>query len=53
MSIGAQIISKGQVKDTGVIAPELAFDPEKMFNELEKRNIIVHKELNMLDNNES
>ena len=33
----------------GVIAPELAFDPEDMFDELEKRKIIVHKELNMLD----
>jgi lysine 6-dehydrogenase len=50
MSIGAQMIISGHVKATGVIAPELAFDPETMFDELEKRSIIVHKELNVLDN---
>jgi len=50
MSIGAQMIIKGHVKAIGVIAPELAFDPETMFSELEKRSIIVHKEFNVLDN---
>jgi len=42
MSIGAQMIIRGQVKAKGVIAPELAFDPEEMFDELEKRSIMVH-----------
>jgi len=46
MSIGAQMISRDQVKTTGVIAPELAFDPEEMFSELEKRSIIVHIDMN-------
>ncbi len=46
MGIGAQMISKGLVKGTGVIAPELAFSPEEMFTELEKREIFVHKQVN-------
>ncbi|KKK62091.1 hypothetical protein LCGC14_3007810, partial [marine sediment metagenome] len=48
MGIGAQMISKGLVKSTGVIAPELAFSPEEMFAELEKRDIFVHKQVNVL-----
>lgn len=52
MSIGAQMISKGQVNGTGVIAPELAFVPDEMFTELEKRGIIVHKQLNVINKNE-
>ncbi|HEA69635.1 MAG TPA: saccharopine dehydrogenase [Desulfobacterales bacterium] len=48
MGIGAQMISKGLVKGTGVIAPELAFSPEEMFAELEKRDIFVHKQVNVL-----
>ncbi len=48
MGIGAQMISKGLVKGTGVIAPELAFSPEEMFAELEKREIFVHKQINFL-----
>ena len=42
MSIAAQLILDGQVADTGVIAPELAFDPELVFSELEKRQITVN-----------
>lgn len=48
MGIGAQMISNGLVKGIGVIAPELAFSPEKIFLELEKRGIIVHKQVNVL-----
>ena len=48
IGIGAQMTSKGRVKGTGVIALELAFSPEEMFAELEKRGIIVHKQVNVL-----
>jgi|TARA_B100000315_G_scaffold85622_1_gene78475 hypothetical protein len=48
MGIGAQMTSKGRVKGSGVIALELAFSPEEMFAELEKRGIIVHKQVNVL-----
>jgi saccharopine dehydrogenase-like NADP-dependent oxidoreductase len=42
MSIGAQILGKGLVKTAGVITPEEAFDPETVFAELEKRQILIH-----------
>ena len=42
MSIAAQLILDGKVSGTGVIAPELAFDPELVFSELEKRQISIN-----------
>ena len=41
MSIAAQLILDGQISDIGVIAPELAFKPELVFSELEKRKILI------------
>jgi saccharopine dehydrogenase-like NADP-dependent oxidoreductase len=41
MAIAAQIIAKGEVKQTGVVMPEFAFDPEEIFRELEKRQIFI------------
>ena len=41
LSIGAQMIAKGQVKSKGVIAPEAAFDPKAFIKELAKREIKV------------
>ncbi len=49
MSIGAQIIAEGKVERTGVLAPEQAFEPAEIFQELEKRQIFVHEEINALD----
>ncbi len=42
MGIAAGIIARGGVKRTGVVTPELAFDPEEIFRELEKRRILIH-----------
>ena len=42
MSIAAQLILDGQVGAVGVVTPELAFDPEVVFAELEKRQILIH-----------
>ena len=42
MSIGAQLIAKGQAFSTGVVAPEMAFDVDVVFKELEKRQIRIH-----------
>jgi saccharopine dehydrogenase-like NADP-dependent oxidoreductase len=42
MSIGAQMLGKGMVKETGVIAPEEAFEPQAVFDELKRREILVH-----------
>ena len=44
LSIGAQQIAAGQSRDVGTVAPELAFDANEVFDELKKRQIIVHHE---------
>lgn len=49
MSIGAQIIARGKVERTGVLAPEQAFNPTEIFRELQKRRIFVHEKINALD----
>lgn len=40
-SIAAQLILNGEVCGPGVLAPELAFSPEKFFAELAKRKIVI------------
>lgn len=45
MSIGAQMIAHGQVRGSGVMAPELAFEPAAVFTELAERGIIIHKKI--------
>lgn len=42
MAIAAEIIARGGVKRAGVVMPEFAFDPEEIFQELEKRRILIH-----------
>lgn len=45
LSIGAQMIARGEVLGTGVLPPERAFPAEPFFRELAKRGIIVHEEI--------
>ena len=49
MSIAAQLIAMGKAKDTGLLIPEYAFEPQDVFDELEKRGIYIHEEVNYLD----
>ena len=42
MSIAAKLILDQQASAVGVVTPELAFDPELVFAELEKRQIAIH-----------
>ncbi len=42
MGIATAMIAKGKVKRTGVVMPEFAFDPEEIFQELKKRQILIH-----------
>jgi saccharopine dehydrogenase-like NADP-dependent oxidoreductase len=42
-SIVAQMIMSGAIKETGVLPPEVAVDPQPFFQELAKRNIIMRK----------
>lgn len=48
MAIGTQMIVHSKAKGSGVVAPELAFDPSEVFKELEKRQILVHEKITML-----
>jgi saccharopine dehydrogenase-like NADP-dependent oxidoreductase len=48
MSIGAQMLAKGMVNQTGVITPEEAFDPAKVFAELARRDIHIHEKSEIL-----
>ncbi|MGG4489665.1 saccharopine dehydrogenase family protein [Metabacillus idriensis] len=51
-AIAAELIAKGEVKKKGIVIPEDAFaDPVKIFNQLEKRGIFIHEEINKLDEN--
>ena len=43
LSIGAQMIARGDVKARGVVPPETAIDPEVFFAELAKRRIEIHE----------
>jgi len=45
MSVGTQLIMAGRSKGTGVVAPELAFDPGEFFDELAKRRILIHERI--------
>jgi saccharopine dehydrogenase-like NADP-dependent oxidoreductase len=42
-SIAAQMIIANQVEKKGVLAPEVALDPDLFFSELEKRNITIKR----------
>ena len=48
MSVGAQMLGKGMVSHHGVLTPEEAFDPAKVFVELAKRDIHIHEKIEIL-----
>jgi len=41
MGIGALMMLRGQANGTGTVAPELAFDTQAVFDEMEKREMLV------------
>jgi saccharopine dehydrogenase-like NADP-dependent oxidoreductase len=45
LSIGAQMIGRGDVKARGVVPPETALDPEIFIGELAKRRIEIHTQV--------
>ncbi len=49
MAIATEIIAKGLVKKSGVLIPEEAFDPEMIFEELERRKINIHEEIEVVN----
>ena len=44
LSIGVQMISRGDVKMNGIVPPETAFDPDIFIAELAKREIVIHEQ---------
>lgn len=48
LSIGAQMITRGDVEIRGVVPPETALDPLIFFDELKKRGIVVKEETEWL-----
>lgn len=55
-SIGAQLLARGEVRRTGVMAPEAAFDPTTFIAELARRGIRVEErieEQGTIDNREA
>jgi saccharopine dehydrogenase-like NADP-dependent oxidoreductase len=45
LSIGAQMIARGEVEEKGVVPPELAFSSQPFFAELARRGMGVHEEI--------
>jgi lysine 6-dehydrogenase len=46
MAIGVDLIAGGRIRDiTGVAIPERVFRPVDVFNELERRNIMIHHDV--------
>lgn len=45
LSIGAQMIVRGEVSGTGVLPPETALDPKIFVTELAKRRIEIHEKI--------
>ena len=43
VSIAAEQLAKGAVKQTGILIPEEAFQPQVIFDELAKREIYMHE----------
>ncbi|MBS7288199.1 MAG: saccharopine dehydrogenase NADP-binding domain-containing protein [Candidatus Freyarchaeota archaeon] len=41
LSIGAQMVARGEVRDKGVFPPEGCIDPQKFFHELKKRGLKI------------
>lgn len=52
MAIATEIIAKGMVKNCGVLTPEEAFEPNIIFEELKKREIFIHEEIEVYTEHE-
>jgi saccharopine dehydrogenase-like NADP-dependent oxidoreductase len=48
LSIGAQMITNGEVSARGVVPPESSLDPDRFFEELKKRGILVKEKFEEL-----
>lgn len=44
-AVGAVLMAKGKASGTGALIPEKVFEPEDVFEELAKRQILIHSEV--------
>jgi saccharopine dehydrogenase-like NADP-dependent oxidoreductase len=49
LAIGAQLLGEGAVKKPGVLIPEDAFQPARIFEELKKRELHIHENIEATD----
>ena len=43
LAIGALMLARGDIKTTGVVAPEACIEPEPFLAELERRGVAIHE----------
>ena len=48
LSIGVQMITRGDVTMKGIVPPETAFDPDTFIAELARREIVIHEQVSEL-----
>jgi len=48
LAIGAVMLAEGRVKQAGVLTPEEAFEPQVVFAELRKRQLLIHEAIEMV-----
>ena len=48
LSIGAQMIASGDVRERGIVPPETALPPDLFFQELSRRGIEIHEKVEEL-----
>jgi saccharopine dehydrogenase-like NADP-dependent oxidoreductase len=48
LAIGAVMLAEGRGQPTGILTPEEAFEPQAVFAELRKRQVLIHEEITPL-----
>jgi hypothetical protein len=48
LAVGVQLLARGRFQGTGVMIPERVFRPEEVFQELKRRDIHIHEEIEIL-----
>jgi lysine 6-dehydrogenase len=49
LAIGAVMLAEGRVKQSGILTPEEAFEPQAVFAELRKRQMFIHEQITLCE----